>query len=143
MDHGMSQFVHLCRRLRHSRKASASPESANHELPPVLHPPLLPWLSFTTMKPLSCEVVQISPDFIPRSLGKLGFEAAQSMGRSKSGLLKLAHCDPGRTFVPCEGGLKYPVSFGCTGSRISNTRNPAAKQLQASVVALSGSSTLQ
>ena len=81
----------------------SEPSALAHPLPLVA---LALASSLTTMNPLSWLVVQRSPVVIPRSLGKLGFEEAQSIGRSKVGALKFAYCDPGNAFVPWAGGLR-------------------------------------
>ena len=63
------------------------------------------------MNPLSCDVIQTSPLVMPRSLGKLALDVAQSKLRTKLGppvaLLTevLQYCEALRTFVPCAGGL--------------------------------------
>ena len=66
------------------------------------------------MNPLSWLVVQMSPLVTPRSFGKLGLEVAQSKFLTNEGDgVRSAYCDPGSTFVPCAGGLRYAISRMC------------------------------
>src|SRR5204863_3214517 len=128
------------------RTISAIPKTskAATDTSALAHPPLLPAVAFesslTTMNPLSWEVIQMSPESAPRSFGKLALEVDQSKFRTKSGAagwVELAYCDPGRTLLPCAGGLKYAISFGYVGSLMSKKRQPDAKRLQAAIFASS------
>src|SRR4029079_16336097 len=135
------------RRRRHrswptpNTRSAPSEASALAQPPPV--PAVAPGASFTTMNPLSSAVVQTSPEVIPRSFGKLGFEVAKSKLRTNGAGTEFAYCDPGKAFVPWAGGLMYATSRTALTLLMSKKRTPAAKQLQAASFASSTSSTLQ
>src|SRR5436309_1332767 len=137
------------RRLR--RRSSCTAPSAIRPARPAsaLAQPPPPMLavasgaSLTTMKPLSWFVIQTSPEVMPRSFGKLAFEVAQSKFLTNPAGELFAYWEAGSGLAPWAGGFTYATSLTEFGLLMSKNRHPAAKQLQAAILALSASSTLQ
>src|SRR5712671_2835440 len=78
----------LLRRIISTRPNTIKPPI---EASALAQPPLEGRLKLTTMNPLSWLVVQRSPEAMPRSFGKLGFEVAQSKLLVNVGSLELAY----------------------------------------------------